>query len=532
MSDLKLGQPFSRRAFLGSAVAGSLLLAGCGSSSSGGSATSTRAAGNSGGTSGPHKRGGTLRAGVSTQTLGTVMDPLVDAGSEAPAYACFSQLLGYDANMQFKPGLAEEFEPEGNDFKTWTIRLREGLEFHNGKTVTADDVIYTIQQMLNPKNPGEASVLMAGLEAKNVQKLDARTVRLNLTFPNSQIRHPFAEVGSIIPVGFDQNNPIGCGPFKQVSYTPAQRWSGTRFENYWEDGKPYLDSLELLGFQSQTPTLNALLSDQIDCMNQVLVTNLQQLKSHTNIGIVVSQTGTIQQYGMNCRKGQMFEDPRVRKAFRLMLNREQLVEEVLQNYGAIGNDVGVFPQWDPACDPALAKPTYDVEQAKSLLKAAGKQNMLVPFRTAELIPGMTETADIVIQQAQAAGVTLKLELVSDPSDYYNNAYFAAQFQGDWTQTLFMYTGASWYWLGSADFNSMGYNNPRVDSLFKEALGHEGPGYEDRMHEVSQILHEEGPWIIWSRQDVIDAYSKKFTGFEPNAYGNGLNNYGFQEISLV
>lgn len=199
------------------------------------------------------------------------MDPQASDSSFALATALTDTLMGRDHSWRLQPGLAEEFEPAPGNFRSWTIRVRAGVAFHNGKPLGADDVIHTIRRNLDPKNPGFSAGLLASIDPNGLTALDKRTVRLELKSPNSQLRDGFAEAPTgIVPVGFDPRNPVGTGPFKYQSFQPEQRFVGVRNENYWRHDGPYLDSLELIGFSDPiTARTNALISGQIDGMDRV-----------------------------------------------------------------------------------------------------------------------------------------------------------------------------------------------------------------------------------------------------------------------
>jgi ABC-type transport system substrate-binding protein len=96
----------------------------------------------------------------------------------------------------------------------------------------------------------------------------------------------------------------------------------------------------------------------------------------------------------------------------------------------------------------------------------------------------------------------------------------------------MYGVCSYYYLSTAAYNISGYNNPRVDSLFKDALARDEAGYNESMHEVSKIIAGDGPWVVWGRQDTVDVISKKFTGLEPDASGDGFGGWRLQNIALA
>jgi peptide/nickel transport system substrate-binding protein len=525
-----LFSPVTRRGFVGAAAVAGLALAGCGSSSVNSSASSAAAA------TGPRKRGGTLRFAGSDVGGTTSTDPTYSQVSWSIVGAMYDSLLRIDHQLNVHPALADEFAPEGNDLQTWNIRLRPGVEFHNGKTVTADDVVFTIRRLADPKTPSFIYGLMDPVDPANgIKKLDERTVRLHLKYPNSQMMTAFWQFpAAILPVGFDPKNPAGTGPFKQTSFTPEQRWTGVRNDNYWMSGQPYLDGMEILGFANpDTARFNALLSGQADAMDHLLPAQIPQLKSRSDLALVVSETGAFEQTAMNNRKGAQFEDPRVRMAFKLMVNRPQMIEEVYGGYGAIGNDTGTWPQFDPAYDASLSQRVQDVEQARSLLKSAGKAGMTVTYRVGEVVPGVLEAADLMIQYGKAIGVTINLEVVSDLAQFYGSAeYETAQLKNDYDDTQTMYENAAYCWLPGSLYNNTGYNNPQVNSLYRQALASTGAKYTELIHEMSRVIWDDGPWIVWGRRNVPDAHSTKFTGFEPDAYGQGLNGYHWNDVSLA
>ncbi|MFF1690202.1 ABC transporter substrate-binding protein [Streptomyces sp. NPDC058254] len=527
MSNLPGAFP-SRRALLGATLAGGLALTGCSGSADLGSRPT-------GPPTGPRKRGGRFRFAPSDFGSAVTTDPQASGSSFSLAAAYTDTLVRRDHKWGTRPALAEEFAPDGKDLSTWTIRVRDGVTFHNGKPLTADDVIFTIRRNLDPKNPGFVSGLFHSIDPHQLTKLDKRTVRLKLKYPNSQLRDSFAEVpAGIVPVGFDPKKPIGTGPFKQQSFTPGQRWVGVRNEDYWMDGRPYLDSLELLGFSNaDVARVNGLLSRQLDGIDRVPASQLAQLRQRKDLGVLVSPTGAFQFTSMRCDKGAQFEDNRVRQAFKLMIDRPQMVEIAFGGIGAVGNDVGSWAKFDPTYDSSLLQRTQDVDKARSLLKAAGMDGMSVSYRVGDVEPGAKTAASLMVQYAKAAGVKLELDVVSDLAQFYGSAsYRTSQLKNDWNFTQSIYDNASYCWLPSGPFNNTGFDHPKANSLYRQALATTGSKSQELMHELSRVIWDEGPWLVWGRRDIADAYSQKFTGPVADASGLGFNGFHWEEISLA
>lgn len=509
---------------LGALGAGGLLLSAC----SGAPALHTAAA-----PTGPRKRGGTFRFAPISTAGTTSADPLsINSGYEI-RYAMFDSLVTLDHQNRVQPALAEMLEPEGSDQTVWTIRLRDGVEFHNGKPLDVDDLLFSLQRLLDPKSPSSASNLLRMIDLNAAKKLDKRTLRLKLTSPNSQLRTAFAPSdAAIMPVGFDPNHPVGTGPFKQTGFTPGQRWSGARNGSYWREGLPYLDGLEFIGFaDTTTARTNALLSGQIDGIDGLHPAQLPQISSHPNLNVLISRSGAYQVFEMRCDKGAMFEDPRVRKAFKLLVDRPQMIKVAWNGRGAVGNDTGVWPEFDPAMDGSLPQHAQDLDQARSLLKAAGKDGMTVTLRTCQLATGQVESANVLIENAKAAGVTVNLDVVSNRAQYYGGQdYYTSQFKVDSDSTETMFANTAYVFTGKGIYNNTGYDNPRVNSLYAQALAAPTPQkYQELMHEVSRIVWDDGPWISWGRQDTVHVCSNKFTGAVEDASGR-FNGYKWTEIS--
>lgn len=532
----------NRRTLLGGALAGGTvlaggaLLAGCGSSSGGG--------GGGGGGSlttgqtvavGERRRGGTFRYAGADASSDDSTDPHSATGNSWALNTAWSNtLVSQDPEQKPVLTLAEEFAPDGKDQRVWTIRVKDGVEFHDGKTLDADDVIFSIRRILDPKNPGFSAGLFIGVDPRNgLKKLDSRTVRLTLTTPNSRLMEPFWQVPSaIVPVGFDPRRPVGTGPFRHHSYTPGQRWVGVRNENFFVDNRPFLDRLELLTFDDpQVARVNALLSGQIDGMDQVQPAQLAQVRGRSELQAIVSRTGAFEPIALRSGRGDLFEDPRTRLAMKLILDRRQLLNAIYGGYGELGNDVGA--PFDPAYDSSIPQRQQDLEQARALLKAVGKEGLTVSFRVGEVVPGQVESAQVIQQEAKKAGVNIKVDVLGDLAQFYSaESYVTSQMKNDYLYTQTLYELISYCYGTNAAYNNTGYGNARLDSLFRQALGSTEERYVELMHEASQLLHEDGPWMVWGHHNIVDAFNRKFTGITPDAGGNTMGGGRWEEIGLV
>ena len=404
----------------GSLLAGGML-AGCGGTSTGSTTATTSAA--------SIKPGGALVAGVDGGGSNDTLDPAqVFSNTDfARSYNLYEPLTQRDAHNNFVWVLAESAEP-GQAAKTWTIRLRHGVEFHNGKTFTADDVIYTWRRILNPKFPNFSSGLIKQVDLANTKKLDDYTVHVALHAPNGTFMEDLTGTWSlIIPVGFDLKNPVGTGPFKYQSFTPGQQSVFVKNPNYWQSGRPYLDTLTINDITDDSARVNALVGGQVDVISVLPSSQIGSVQANPSLKTLIGPTGNWQPFTMRVDQPP-FNDVRVRQAFRLIADREQIVEQALDGQGAVANDM--YARYDPSYPSSFPQRAQDIEQAKSLLKAAGRSDLSVQLITAPVYQGVVEAATVFAQQAKAAGVNVNVKTV-DPGSFFGPLFLKYTFSQDY-----------------------------------------------------------------------------------------------------
>ena len=390
----------SRRDFLqrtlgGAAVVGvGGLLAACGSGSGSGttssSTTTTTSAANK------PKRGGSLRLASSGGGTSDTLDGnnCVENLDFARAPQLYDCLMEVDANAIPQPALAEELTPNA-DATEWTIRIRKGVVFHNGKPFTIDDVLYTFNRIITNKFAGASG--LAFMDLKNAKKLDAYTVKIPMTAGYSIL--PITLIGdgemSIVPEGYNPKKPVGTGAFKYESFTPGSTSTFTRNDNYWRTGEPYFDSVVITDYADETAQVNALLSNAADCADQLSNASIATLKAGGKTVKIWEGPGWVP-FTMRLDAAP-FSDNRVRQAMRLVVDRAQMREVVFGGYGLIGNDIFGINGAD--YDTSIPQRSQDIAQAKSLLKKAGQENLTVTLVTAPIKTGAVSDG----HRPQAAG---------------------------------------------------------------------------------------------------------------------------------
>jgi peptide/nickel transport system substrate-binding protein len=515
-----------RQLFAGAAVlAAGGLAAACGTSTSGGAAPSTASAA----APGKPKSGGNFRLGVTGGGSKDIFDGqnIITKPDQARLVSAFETLLTFDENYQLTTaGLAESYTQDNP--KQYTIELRKGVEFQDGKTFTADDVIYSLQRIGTKANGLTGYAATATMDIKGIKKLDPYTVRIPLLTPDSTVPQTLAQYTfGMVPVGY-QAYPhmpqIGTGAYKLKSFTPGQQSVSTRNPNYWRSGEPYFDTVTIIDFDDSTAQVNALLGGQIDAMTDLPASQVKIVGSR-GMGTLISKTGG---WLPLCMAIDMppFNDARVRQAMRLIVDRPTMIEQVLSGYGFVGNDL--YAPFDPGYDHTFPQRTQDIGQAKSLLKAAGMSNLTVDLHTTPGAAGMVEVATVFASQAQAAGVTLNVR--NDPN-YYGNAYLKLAFSIDFWGTRSYLNQVQQGSLPNSPYNETHWppksgQGSNFISLYNQALATTSASTRMEIeHEMQTLEYDIGGYIIPFFNDLIDGYAANVKGLKPSKGTLNLDSFG-------
>jgi peptide/nickel transport system substrate-binding protein len=523
-SGLWIPDPLNRRGFLvaGMGAAASLALAACGGSSSsggaGGTSTASGAVPPSGGTP---KMGGRLRiafiGGGSSESLNPTQACLADVDI-ARAASLFDGLVSYpDANGNIHNALAESLEPN-KDGTVWDIRLRSGVTWHDGSPLIAEDVMYWLNYIDNPKSGACLNFLPTlFMNLKAMKKLDTLTVRVPLTRPMANLPAMFCQEGqALIKRGTTTfGHPIGTGPFEFVSWTPGQNSVFKKNPNYWQHGKPYVDELEFVSIPDTTARLNALIAGQVDGSAGVPYPQAKAYQAQgasSPINILVTN-GSNEVYFTLGTATKPFSDVRVRQAFKYLINRPEMLKTVNLGFGEELNDL--WGKGQTHYDSSIPQRPYDLDKAKALLKQAGYDNNLnVTLTTAPFVPGQVEAATLLAQQAQAAGVTINLRKVP-AGTYFSQGWPNYQFG----QTSFQAAPLDYYYattqLPGCPYPDAQWKDPKAYSLVEQALGDLNPSTaQDKWNALQEYFWTNGAHIHWGTGPYTDGLSKKVNGALP------------------
>jgi peptide/nickel transport system substrate-binding protein len=433
------------------------------------------------------------------------------------AYMVMNGLVEIDKDNVAQPELFESWTAAEGAVE-WTFKVRQGVTFHNGKTLTADDIIYSLNIHRGETTSAAVSVAAA---FKDVAKVSDSEVKITLESGNADLPYVLSDYHFlVVPDGFQAwSNPIGTGPFTLESFEPGVRARFVRNESYWKPGCANVDAVEVIVINDIAARTNALMSGQVHAINRVDFKTVDLLSQAPNLQIVRSAGGQHFTFLMDCTQAP-FQDNNVRMAIKHAINRDQLLQTALLGNGRLGNDHPI-PSTDRFYHSELAQRPYDPEKAKYYLKQAGLDSLKVTLSSSDAaFPGAVDAASVFRTAASAAGI--EVEVKREPTDgYWDNVWmkapFCMSFWGGRTTADQMLTIA--YQSASAQ-NDTRWANEEFDKLLVEARALLD---ENRRREIywrlQELISNEGGAMIPMFGDYIDASSTKVKGVQPHPMFN-------------
>lgn len=458
------------------------------------------------------QRGGVYRLGLRGGNTAESLDPATYGTGVVNHFmtgAIGNCLTEIDADGVAVPELAEEWSASA-DAKTWVFKLRKGVTFHNGKTLTAEDVVATFNHHRGEDTKsGGAALVKAVTDVRATGPLEV-TFRLepgNADFPYAVAEYFFivfpSEDGKIL-----WQDGIATGGYKLVAADPGVRYLGERNPDYWKSDRAHFDRVEVIALNDKAARTNALLTGEVDTIDAVDLDTVHLLKRRSDIE-VDAITGT-QHYTMPmfCDTAP-FDDINVRLALKLAIDREQLVETVLNGFGQVGNDSPITPA-NRFFNDRMPQRTYDPDKARHHLKQAGLDALSVKLHCADAaFAGATDSAVLFRESAAKAGIDI--EVVREPSDgYWSNVWLKKPFctafwSGRPTEDLMFSTG----YASDAAWNDTHWKNERFDALLVEARTELDADRRREIYwEMQEIVKDDGGAIIPMYAQYVGAHSNK------------------------
>ncbi len=482
-------------------------------------------------------RGAPPAGGTATRTLTVGMpvpagliDPLTiaDTGSVCLLSQTGEYLANSDPTLHLEPALAESWQPN-RDGSVWTFKIRRRVRFHDGRTLTAADVVASMDRLADPANGSIALSAFAGTLSKGgARALDDYTVAFELDAPNGSFPYLVSSDNYnaiILPADYSgdfERAFDGTGPFRLEKYTAKARAAFVRNEDYW--GEKAVPQRVLFDFyDSIQAQVLAMQGGELDVLLHVPVQGSQALLGDPRLNIVTLKSSAHEQVHLRTDRGP-FADKRVRRAVALCLNRENIVRGMFRGRAALGNDSPFAPIF-AATDPSVPQRDQDLALAAKLLAQAGVPNGFKARLTTERFQEIPDYAVVIQNAVRKIGVDLTLN-VEDQSVYYGRAVFGSS---DWLDCDMgiedyahrgvpntMLTAR----LGSrGSFNAAHFNNPDYDRLTAQYIAALDPASQRAAAgRIQRLLLDETPVIIAYFYDWLSVTAKDVSGVRPTAMG--------------
>lgn len=449
--------------------------------------TATRAAG--------MKRGGVLRTGHGGGSTTDTLDP----GTHTDSVGIFieHQMRSYltevaaDGSLVGELATSWESKPGATE---WTFELRPGVEFHNGKSLTSADVIASLHHHIKE---GSTSAVAGQMGKISDMKADGdHVVHITLSEGNADFPWLVSDYHvSVFPADAGWEAGIGSGPFSLVNYEPGVRAELKRNPNYFKEGLPYFDGVEVTVIADAAARDNALKTGQVDATNRVSQRTAHLLDKSP--GVSVAKIVGTKHYTVPMLVNQApFDNVKVRQALRLAVDREALLKTVLGGHGEVGNDLPIGRNQE-FYNTELPQRQYDPDQAAFLLKEAGMSGLSVELSAADAaFDGAVDAAVLYAEHAKAAGININVVRESNDG-YWSNVwqqkpwvmcYWSGRPTQDWMWTIAYEDGGAW--------NDNHWSNARFQSLLKQArVEVDTAKRKDMYWEMQRLHHEEGGTVV-------------------------------------
>jgi peptide/nickel transport system substrate-binding protein len=468
------------------------------------------------------RRGGHLKVGLQGGESTNSLDPATYATPVTVAYARVAgETLVNVSPMNEIEGAAAEEWTVSEDRLTWRFRIRQGMRFHDGRPVTAEDAAQTLRRHSNADSQSGALSILSGISEIST---DGDWLVLSTPTPNADLPYLLSDYHLVLQPngGFDAPNaPVFSGPYRWVQNEPGIRHTFERFEDYWNDAVGHFETIEILVLNDSTARNAALQSGQVQLINRVIPRIADRMQGLAGVTIARTPGKGHNVFVMHCDTAP-FDNIDLRMALKLAVDREDLLARLLNGYGTIGNDMPVNASY-PFFDETIPQRNYDPDQARFHYERSGHSGAITLRTSDAAFSGAVDAAQLFQSHAAAAGI--EIEVVREPADgYWSNVwnqqpFCASAWLGRSVQDQ-IYTSA---YYSSSDWNDTRFFNDRFDQLLIAARAEIDPGRRTEMYgEMGRLVRDEGGLICPMFGDSIDAFSDAIAGWNDDPNGEMMN----------
>lgn len=454
-------------------------------------------------------KGGHMRLAMGHGSTSDSLDPatLTNGLQWVVAYGVANTLTELDAQGNLVGGLATEWE-SSPDAKIWTFTLRDGVEFHNGKTMSPEDVIASINYHRGKDSKSVGKPVMGAITDIAA---DGNKVVITLTAGNADFPFNFNEATfGIYPAKDDSIDwkAGGSGGFILKAEQPGQRYEFERNPNYWKDGAAHANSVELLSITDPAARQNALITGDVDCIDRVELKTLALMARQPGV-IIEEGSGPLHYTFPMATKTAPFDNLELRKALKHAINRQEIVDKILFGHGVLGNDHPIGPSYRYHA-AEIEQLAYDPDKAKHHFEKSGLGGITISLSASDAAySGALDAAVLFQASAKAAGIDINV--VREPNDgYWSDVWmkkpWSASYWGGYSTEDTMFTTG---FAAGAAWNDTQWDHARFNELLVQARAELDEGLRAEMYrEMQIILRDEGGNIIPMFANEVHARNDK------------------------
>lgn len=430
------------------------------------------------------------------------------AGTREVLYNVFEGLVKPSENGELVPAVANDYKVS-DDGKVYTFKLRENVKFHNGETVTANDVKYSIER--NAGQSGKEPLISAFGKIQSVNIVDPSTVEVVLSEADTEFIGYMTV--AIIPENYSEQAtaPVGTGPFKFVSYIPKQNFKVTKFQEYWDKTKDVIENVEFRIVNNTDSVILDLKAGSIDVYPYLTSSQADELSDTFNIE--AGNSNLTQALYLN-NSNDIFKNILVRQAMCYAIDRDEIMNIVS---GGKGTKLGsaLFKGFGKYYEDTTQSYEYNPEKAKELLKEAGYEN---GFNFTIKIPNNYQfhisTGEVIVEQLKKVGINAEIQLI-DWETWLSDVYAGRNFEGTIIGIDAKLAPSDMMLRYKSDYskNFFNYNNSEYDSILAKAMATVDENEKAKYYkELQKILSKDAAAVYIQDPPTLVAVNKKLSGF--------------------
>ena len=453
------------------------------------------------------KKGGVVRMASSLHGPDDQLDPILFSSTIdfTRGRILYNNLTQLDADLEAQPELAQEFGPNSNATE-WTFKIRKGVRFHDGSSLTANDVVYSMNRHLGESSVSVFKTVVASV--KEWKKTGPQEVKAIMNTPNVDLPALLGLFQAKIVKQGSEGGGIGTGPFTLESFEPGIKSLHERNEDYWRE-PAHLDGLEITAITDPVARVNALIAGDVQMAVLIEPNSFRQIEAAPGVNLL--STPAAQQIGICCLKNTVpGSNGDFVKGLQYIQDRKRIVAKVLKGKGTVANDHPISPAHGADFCTELPQREFDPERARFHFDKSGINS--AEIHVAPVAPGIEEI--VLLAQTNLTRIGFDLKIKKVPADGYWGTVWMKEPVNVvyWLMAPTANSQIAVQFAPGAPWNDTFWHNTRMGELLKLSLAELNPGRRHDMYcEMQTLIHNESGMVIPAFTNINDAIRDNVKG---------------------